>query len=386
MRRRYVQCPLPTCPTSKRRVKRLRPLPNKWNEIPTEIRTALETEFQVNQQFRLESFPRFSMFRFKTLQIGQDINKCCSTCCNRINRKLAVLSGHPPVGPTEVTAASSDTVKEETNPCRTEDSATSTVAPTAAAAPGTKEGSSTSSGDEDLVVEEKPVQQLLPPHPMNMMEPRPVARIIQPADNSETDSADEMGASSQNAAAEAQAANANHPSVSQRSNGNIGQVRIDVMQPPKRMLTGSVLQEALTVRDLVSGVIESQLKRADPHGMSTPLGVGSPVYPPGPSESPTITSILKDSQRNYVVGRSSAPLTIVTNSAPAPSPRLMMTQPPEPKQQTILVIDPSSAVNYQIWLIFKKFPSMLLFFIAASRSPTLISIPTARIGYGSGPS
>jgi len=48
VRRRYVQCPLPTCPTSKRRVKRLRPLPNKWNELPTEIRTALENEFQVN--------------------------------------------------------------------------------------------------------------------------------------------------------------------------------------------------------------------------------------------------------------------------------------------------------------------------------------------------
>lgn len=47
VRRRYVQCPLPTCPTSKRRVKRLRPLPNKWNEIPAEIRTALENEFQV---------------------------------------------------------------------------------------------------------------------------------------------------------------------------------------------------------------------------------------------------------------------------------------------------------------------------------------------------
>ena len=47
VRRRIVQCPLPTCPTAKRRVKRLRPLPNKWNEIPAEIRTALENEFQV---------------------------------------------------------------------------------------------------------------------------------------------------------------------------------------------------------------------------------------------------------------------------------------------------------------------------------------------------
>lgn len=54
VRRRYVQCPLPTCPTSKRRVKRLRPLPNKWNEIPADIRSALETEFQVLSLFLFE--------------------------------------------------------------------------------------------------------------------------------------------------------------------------------------------------------------------------------------------------------------------------------------------------------------------------------------------
>ena len=51
VRRRYVQCPLPTCPTSKRRVKRLRPLPNKWSELVTDIRVALESEFQVNLSY-----------------------------------------------------------------------------------------------------------------------------------------------------------------------------------------------------------------------------------------------------------------------------------------------------------------------------------------------
>lgn len=308
-----------------------------------------------------------------------------------------MLSGHASAGSAEGTAASSETAQEEANPPRTEDNAT--TAPVAAAAAsavaqGTKEGSSTSSGEEDLpVVEEKPAQQqLLPPHPFNMVEPRSVAtRVAQPADNSETDSADEIGVGSQNAAAEAQAANANHPNVN-RSNGNIGQVLIDVMQPPKRVLTGSMLQEALTVRDLVSGVIESQLKRADPHGMPTPLGVGSPVYPPGPSESPTITSILKDSQRNYAVGRSSAPLTIVTNTPPAPSPRLMMPQPPEAKQQTILVIDPSSAVSFSpVWfnfmrvVVIKTLPSCF-HFIAASFSPSVFALSTTSIGYGTGPS
>lgn len=110
-----------------------------------------------------------------------------------------------------------------------------------------------------------------------------------------------------------------------------------------------VVQEALTVHDLVSGVIESQLKRADSHALTTPLGVaGSPVYPPGPSESPTITSILKDSQRNYAVGRSSAPLAVVTNTAPTPPPRsvLMMPHPAEGKQQTILIVDSAVRIHF----------------------------------------
>jgi hypothetical protein len=157
-----------------------------------------------------------------------------------------------------------------------------------------------------------------------------------------------MGAS-QNAAAEAQANNNPHANVN-RSNGNIGQVLIDVNLPPKRQIPRiSLLQEALTVRDLVSNVIESHLKRSDLQHMSAPLGVGSPVYPPGPSESPTITSILKDSQRNYTVGRSSAPLTIVTNTAPTQSPRLVMSQPLEMKQPTILVIDQPQTVSFTLF-------------------------------------
>ena len=95
------------------------------------------------------------------------------------------------------------------------------------------------------------------------------------------------------------------------------------------------------MKDLVSGVIERQLKWNDSHSSSTPLGIGSPSYPPGPSESPTITSILKDSQRNYIVGRNST-VTAVPSTAPTPPPRSMM--PNEPKQQPILVLDSSPAV------------------------------------------
>lgn len=270
------------------------------------------------------------------IQIGQDMTKCCSTCCNRINRKLAALTGQTPTGLAEGSSTViSDSVQEETVPTRAEENSTSIglQGGNSAVLDGKSEVPPTR--EECPVIEEKAVRQepqILPPHPVTMVEPRPVARVVQPvgADNSETDSADEMGAS-QNAAAEAQANNSLHPNI-HRSNGNVGQVLIHVIQPRKRQVPRvSMLQEALTVRDLVSGVIESQLKRTDPHNMSAPMGVGSPVYPPGPSESPTITSILKDSQRNYTVGRSSAPLTVVTNTAPTQSPRLMMSQPHEVK-------------------------------------------------------
>ena len=102
------------------------------------------------------------------------------------------------------------------------------------------------------------------------------------------------------------------------------------------------------MKDLVSGVIERQLKWNDSHSSSTPgLGIGSPSYPPGPSESPTITSILKDSQRNYIVGRNSA-VTAVTSTAPTPPPRPML--PTDAKQQAILILDSASMVCILIWI------------------------------------
>jgi len=108
------------------------------------------------------------------------------------------------------------------------------------------------------------------------------------------------------------------------------------------------------VKDLVSGVIERQLKWNDSHSSSTPLGIGSPSYPPGPSESPTITSILKDSQRNYIVGRNST-VTAVTSTAPTPPPRPMLST--EAKQQAILILDSAS-------MVFKRYTivTLLIYF------------------------
>ena len=53
-RGRYTSCPLPACPNSnnnsnagtKQRVKRLRALPPKWNDLPTEIRESIIQEFR----------------------------------------------------------------------------------------------------------------------------------------------------------------------------------------------------------------------------------------------------------------------------------------------------------------------------------------------------
>ncbi|KAK3589151.1 hypothetical protein CHS0354_017117 [Potamilus streckersoni] len=66
VRRRYTTCPVPTCKTPRRRVKRLRPLPQKWVELPAEIKDPIMQE----------------------LQLTDDLNKCCSACFNRIARKL----------------------------------------------------------------------------------------------------------------------------------------------------------------------------------------------------------------------------------------------------------------------------------------------------------
>ena len=121
------------------------------------------------------------------------------------------------------------------------------------------------------------------------------------------------------------------------------------------------------MRDLVSGVIECQLKRTDPHSLSASSAMGSagmgtgntgsPICSPGPSESPTIQSILQgNAQRNYAVsmGRNSAPLTIsVTNASshatPPPRPLLLGQQQqqqqmagPEGPKPAILILDSST--------------------------------------------
>ncbi|XP_026830889.1 uncharacterized protein LOC105284432 isoform X2 [Ooceraea biroi] len=70
VRGRYTTCPLPGCPnlnSSKNRVKRLRALPSKWLDLPPEIREPIAQEFQI---------PNSAM-------------KCCSACFSRISRRLA---------------------------------------------------------------------------------------------------------------------------------------------------------------------------------------------------------------------------------------------------------------------------------------------------------
>ncbi|CAN7937674.1 unnamed protein product, partial [Ixodes hexagonus] len=71
VRQRFVQCPIPTCKTPKRKLKRLRPLPSKWAELDKDVKESIVQE----------------------LQIPAGIQKCCSACFNRIARKL---EPHPP--------------------------------------------------------------------------------------------------------------------------------------------------------------------------------------------------------------------------------------------------------------------------------------------------
>lgn len=60
------RCPIPTCKTPRRKVKRLRPLPGKLAELSKEAKDAIIAE----------------------IQIPTEVNKCCSACFNRIVRKL----------------------------------------------------------------------------------------------------------------------------------------------------------------------------------------------------------------------------------------------------------------------------------------------------------
>lgn len=64
------RCPIPTCKTPKRKVKRLRPLPSKWSEVTVDVKESIIAE----------------------LQIPAEVNKCCSACFNRIARKLGTHS------------------------------------------------------------------------------------------------------------------------------------------------------------------------------------------------------------------------------------------------------------------------------------------------------
>ena len=193
-----------------------------------------------------------SLCGFKTLQIGQDINKCCY---KQINDKLAILSGRLYVGPTELYPT---LPKKKRIFLEHRISAISTVAA----------GSKRSHRHRGEIT---------------------ICRDT--GSTTFTSALDEYSRTAtsglrfwnrqrrwnrRNASAEAQAANANHPSASRRSNDNIGQVRIDIMQPPNRMLTVSVLQEKFIIRDLVSGVQRRSSWLI--HSPSSCLTIATPNY------------------------------------------------------------------------------------------------------------
>jgi hypothetical protein len=66
VRSRYTHCPLPSCPNSRGRVKRLRSFPQRLQDLPSDVREPLLAEFH----------------------IPSGVTKCCSACFNRIQRRL----------------------------------------------------------------------------------------------------------------------------------------------------------------------------------------------------------------------------------------------------------------------------------------------------------
>lgn len=73
VRSRYTHCPLPACPNPRGRVKRLRSLPHRLQEMPPELREPLLAEFRV----------------------PGGVTKCCSACFNRIQRRLGPVEEWP---------------------------------------------------------------------------------------------------------------------------------------------------------------------------------------------------------------------------------------------------------------------------------------------------
>ncbi|XP_078598397.1 uncharacterized protein LOC144874293 isoform X4 [Branchiostoma floridae x Branchiostoma japonicum] len=91
VRKRYeLSCPVPTCKTPKRKVKRLKTLPTKLNEMPAEQKEPVMQEFGLTEE----------------------INKCCATCFNRIARRLG---GEPGTGDEDAKEAPSASEQVETS-------------------------------------------------------------------------------------------------------------------------------------------------------------------------------------------------------------------------------------------------------------------------------
>lgn len=73
LRSHYTHCPLPACPNSRGRVKRLRSLPYRLQDLPSDVKESLMAEFR----------------------IPSGVTKCCSACFNRIQRRLGPVEDWP---------------------------------------------------------------------------------------------------------------------------------------------------------------------------------------------------------------------------------------------------------------------------------------------------
>ncbi|XP_071945276.1 uncharacterized protein [Antedon mediterranea] len=87
------RCPIPTCKTPKRKVRKLKLLPAKWSEIPEEQRNSIAEE----------------------IGLSEEILKCCAGCFNRIARKLGTEGNEMEISTT------SDKMNDETSLRWTED-------------------------------------------------------------------------------------------------------------------------------------------------------------------------------------------------------------------------------------------------------------------------
>ncbi len=109
-------CPMPTCTTTKSRVKsRLRHLPKKWSSLTKESKEAIASELRksLHWEFRYVVHIHEVIIYFSEIPAG--MKKCCSACFTRIMRKISQANSDRNSPPSAAASPSPSSTNATTN-------------------------------------------------------------------------------------------------------------------------------------------------------------------------------------------------------------------------------------------------------------------------------